>query len=78
MLDHLQRALEFTRSDTGQHGLPLLGFADWNDTINLPTGAESLFTANLYGEALLDLIELAEYLGDRPQSEQYTEPTTTR
>jgi cellobiose phosphorylase len=46
VLEHLKRALAFTRRDTGRHGLPLLGFADWNDTVNLPTGAESLFTAD--------------------------------
>src|SRR5690606_24306843 len=46
--EHLQRGLAFTRGDVGRHGLPLLGFADWNDTVNLPAGAESLFTANLY------------------------------
>jgi cellobiose phosphorylase len=54
----------FTRQDVGQHGLPLLGFADWNDTVNLPAGAESLFTANLYGKALLEMIALLDYLGD--------------
>jgi cellobiose phosphorylase len=42
VLEHLKRGLNFTRQDTGRHGLPLLGFADWNDTVNLPTGAESL------------------------------------
>ncbi len=55
MLDHLLRALEFTKNDTGAHGLPLLGFADWNDTVNLKKGAESLFTANLYGKALMEM-----------------------
>jgi cellobiose phosphorylase len=62
--DHLRRAIAFTQTNVGAHGLPLLGFADWNDTINLRTGAESLFTANLYGKALRELIELAEYEGD--------------
>jgi cellobiose phosphorylase len=64
VLDHLQRALAFTRQNVGAHGLPLLGFADWNDTVNLPTGAESLFVANLYGKALLEMADLAHYLGD--------------
>ena len=50
--EHLLRGLAFTRIHTGAHGLPLLGFADWNDTVNLPRGAESFFTANLYGLAL--------------------------
>ncbi|NIN69524.1 MAG: hypothetical protein GTO63_33545, partial [Anaerolineae bacterium] len=35
VLDHMRRAIEFTRSNVGVHGLPLLGFADWNDTVNL-------------------------------------------
>ncbi len=71
VLEHLQRAIEFTRGDVGSHGLPLLGFADWNDTINLPAGAESLFTANLYGKALLDMAELARFRGDTAAAEQY-------
>ncbi len=62
--EHLARALAFTRENTGAHGLPLLGFADWNDTVNLRTGAESLFNANLYGKALVELVALLEYLGD--------------
>ena len=42
--EHLRRALAFTSSDTGAHCRS--GFADWNDTVNLRAGAESLFTAN--------------------------------
>lgn len=64
VLDHLTRGIEFTRSHVGAHGLPLLGFADWNDTVNLRAGAESVFTACLYGVALLELIELAKHVGD--------------
>ena len=70
LLEHLRRGLEFTRTDVGAHGLPLLGFADWNDTVNLAKGAESLFTANLYGRALLEMIELAEMLGDPHSAER--------
>jgi cellobiose phosphorylase len=62
VFEHLRRAVEFTRGDIGAHGLPRLGFADWNDTINLPTGAESLLTANLYGAALWELTELSNTL----------------
>ncbi|HPS43166.1 MAG TPA: glycosyl transferase [Treponemataceae bacterium] len=60
--EHLKRAVTFTHGDVGKHGIPLLGFADWNDTVNLPTGAESQFTANLYGWALRELSELCAYL----------------
>jgi cellobiose phosphorylase len=70
VLEHLKRALDFTRRDIGAHGLPHLGFADWNDTINLPKGAESLFAAHLYGRALLDMIALLEHLGD-PSVDEY-------
>jgi cellobiose phosphorylase len=70
--EHLRRSLEFTRTHVGAHGLPLLGFADWNDTINLPSGAESLFTANLYGKALLEMLALAQYQGDAVAVEKYT------
>ena len=62
--EHLRRGIEFTRGNTGVHGLPLLGFADWNDTVNLAAGAESLFTANLYGKALLEMIEIERLRGD--------------
>ncbi|HEY6080820.1 MAG TPA: hypothetical protein VIW29_18530 [Polyangiaceae bacterium] len=71
VLEHLRRAVEFTRTNVGQHGLPLLGFADWNDTVNLRSGAESLMVANLYGKALLELIELCRELGDEPGAQRY-------
>ncbi|MES1176509.1 MAG: hypothetical protein ABUL62_19455 [Myxococcales bacterium] len=71
VFDHLQRALEFTKTNVGRHGLPLLGFADWNDTVNLKTGAESLFVANQYGKALLDVIELCEFKGDQALVQRY-------
>jgi cellobiose phosphorylase len=68
---HLERALAFTRQNVGRHGLPLLGFADWNDTVNLRAGAESLMVANLYGKALLEVIELCRELGDEPSAQRY-------
>jgi cellobiose phosphorylase len=71
VLEHLKRAVEFTHSDVGAHGLPRLGFADWNDTINLAIGAESLFSANLYGRALQEMITLNTYLGDVESAQKY-------
>jgi cellobiose phosphorylase len=68
VLKHLERAIKFTREDVGRHGLPLLGFADWNDTINLPLGAESLFSANLYGKALIELMELLNHQNNKAVS----------
>jgi cellobiose phosphorylase len=63
VMQHLPRAVHFSRTSVGIHGLPLLGFADWNDTVNLPEGAESLFVAHLWGRAVQELIEMHEYLG---------------
>lgn len=71
VLEHLKRALEFTHAHLGQHNLPLLGFADWNDTMNLPTGAESIFTTCLYGKALLEMIDLLKELKDQRQMEHF-------
>ena len=71
VMDHVHRALAFTRNDLGKHGLPLLGFADWNDTINLATGAESLFSAHLYGRALNEFIALLEHLGKREEADEW-------
>jgi cellobiose phosphorylase len=65
VLEHLKRSVAFTKQDTGAHRLPLLGFADWNDTVNLATGAESMFNANLYGVALRELTELSAQIGDQ-------------
>jgi cellobiose phosphorylase len=72
VLVHLCRAVEYTHADCGQHGLPLLGFADWNDTLNLPTGAESLLTANLYGAALKEIIEICEHTGKVTLANQFS------
>jgi cellobiose phosphorylase len=71
VLEHIDRALTFTQNDTGKHGLPLLGFADWNDTINLAKGAESLFSAHLYGRALNEFIGLLDYLGQTDAADDW-------
>jgi len=69
--DHLARALNFTKDNLGNHGLPLLGFADWNDCVNLPTGAESIFNTCLYSRALLEMIDLETFLGHKDKIEVY-------
>ena len=71
VLDHLKRALAFTQTHLGRHHLPLLGFADWNDTVNLKGRAESLFVANQYCKALLEMIELMNHLGIVHQAKEY-------
>ncbi|MDR0518259.1 MAG: hypothetical protein LBH25_14600 [Fibromonadaceae bacterium] len=71
VMEHLHRSLTFTHKDLGKHGIPHLGFADWNDTVNLPTGAESLFNASLFAKALLEMIDICDILGDKLLMGQY-------
>lgn len=35
LLDHIDRAFNFTVNNLGPHGLPLIGHADWNDCLDL-------------------------------------------
>lgn len=35
LFEHLRRSIQYTVSNLGPHGLPLIGRADWNDCLNL-------------------------------------------
>ncbi len=35
LMEHLRRSINFTVTNKGPHGLPLIGRADWNDCLNL-------------------------------------------
>ncbi len=64
--EHMQQAVEFTLAHRGPHGLPRLGFSDWDDTMNLDHGsgkAESVMAAQQFCRAMLDLADLCNYLG---------------
>ena len=50
----------------------LLGWADWNDAFNME-GAESVFSACLYGKALLEMQDLMGFLGDGRSARGYAE-----
>ena len=65
---HMLRAVDFTLAHRGPHGLPRVGFSDWNDTLNIDHGsgkAESVWTAMQFCRAMRDLEELCRQL-DRP------------
>jgi len=62
---HMEDAVRFTLEHLGPHGLPRLGFSDWDDTMNLDHGsglAESVWTGQQFCRAALDFAELAEHL----------------
>ena len=71
---HLVRAVEFTQSNLGVHGMPLMLSGDWNDIINKfsPKGkGESVFVAQQYVAVLNKMVELAEYTGRFSDAERF-------
>jgi cellobiose phosphorylase len=63
LYEHLKRSISFTLNHLGNHNLPLLGTADWNDPQSLPgpkNAAESVWTAMLFHRALLEMTELSK------------------
>ena len=69
----MMQAIEFTLEHRGPHGLPRIGFSDWDDTHNIDRGsgkAESVFVAMQFCRTMLDLAELCEHLG-RPEAERF-------
>jgi len=63
--EHLQRAESWLWNQRGEHGLPKIFYADWNDSLNIPHDkAESVFVAMQYALALSEAAVLAEFHGD--------------
>jgi cellobiose phosphorylase len=78
--EHLKKSVDFTLSKMGNHDLPLLGTADWNDPMSLPgpnNAAESVFVAMLFYKVLTELTELCkEY--DRDEDRQRFEAVANK
>jgi cellobiose phosphorylase len=71
---HMQRAVDFTLTHRGPHGLPRLGFSDWDDTMSLDRGsgkAESVMAAEQFCRVMLDLAELCDHLGKFVDAEHF-------
>jgi cellobiose phosphorylase len=68
LYEHLRRAVEYSSKTVGPHGLPLSGFADWNDCLNLlgkKGEAESVLVGMLLFRAAQSLAEIAERSGNK-------------
>lgn len=68
MYGHLKSAASWfgRRDNYGEHGLPRIHHADWNDALNIPDEkAESVFMAMLICKVYDDLAELSSYIGDK-------------
>ncbi len=71
---HMLRAVEFTLNHRGPHGLPRLGFSDWDDTMNLDHGsgkAESVMAAQQFCRVLLDMADLCNQIGKEEDGQRF-------
>lgn len=68
---HLRRALEFSWSKRGPHGLLLGLAADWNDCINLRGKGESIWSTFLFFRGLSEFITLAQRLGRGADADRF-------
>src|SRR5579871_113444 len=73
MYDHLKAPLDYTYKTIGAHRIPLMGFADWNDTlhINGPKPGESVWVAQFFVKCARDFAELAKVLGKTADAQKY-------
>ena len=74
LYEHLKRAIEFTDKNRGPHGFPLIGTADWNDTLQLHgpnKNGESVMVAMQFHKALLDISEIAEKFNNKNDFANY-------
>ena len=62
--EHLKRAIGFSRSHLGPHGMPAGLFADWNDCLRLGADGESTFVAFQFYYAYRVMKQFAELKGD--------------
>lgn len=72
--EHLEKAIDFTLSNLGPHGLPLMFFADWNDCLNLPGSkakAESVMVAQMLVAVAKEMARLAYYSDRKADVKKY-------
>ena len=74
--EHLQRALDFSKTHLGPHGMQAGLYADWNDCLRLGANGESSFVAFQYYYALTVLMDFAGERGDLLYLEQLQEQKT--
>lgn len=66
IFEHILAQLNFTFSDTGEHGLPRIGEADWNDALDMvgrKGRGESVWLAMALVRSLKIAAELADLIG---------------
>lgn len=74
VLSHIEQALNFLEDNKGTHGLILIKFGDWNDSL---TGVgkegkgESVWLSQAYAEAMEQMAGLSEHLKDEKKKAGY-------
>ena len=73
MYEHLRAPLDYTYNNIGQHRIPCMGFADWNDTlhINGPKPGESVWVAQFLVKCARDFADLAQTIGKTADAKKY-------
>jgi cellobiose phosphorylase len=74
--EHVDRALGFLEANKGVHGLVLIKFGDWNDSLTAvgqKGRGESVWLSQAYAEALEQMAELAAFLGEADEQRSYLE-----
>ncbi|MFH1541927.1 MAG: glycosyl hydrolase family 65 protein, partial [bacterium] len=73
--DHLARAINFSVTHLGPHGLPKIYFADWNDCLNLTHNnekAESVMVAQMVVLGAKEMINMAELINKKDDVKKFT------
>jgi cellobiose phosphorylase len=74
IFEHLCKAVDYVYKTTGPHKLPLAGFADWNDCLNLggpKKHGESLMVAEQLVWAAAELVRISQVLKDKKSENKY-------
>lgn len=74
VLGHIEQALTFLENNKGSHGLILIKFGDWNDSltaIGKEGRGESVWISIAYAEALRQMSELSQYLEDNNRKSDF-------
>lgn len=74
VLGHIQTALDFLESNKGAHGLILIKYGDWNDSltnIGKEGRGESVWLSIAYAEAMREMAVLLDFIGRSEESACY-------
>ena len=72
--EHMKRAVDYVYSKVGPQGLPLMGFADWNDCLNLGgknDKAETVWVGQFLVYVSRELVRLAGLKNDKDSEKRY-------